>query len=165
MAVGFLFMWACGYAMTSVVPEDSQIEEVLFGLHISVGVSLVFLLVLRVVLRLASPHPAPLEVLSKWERIGSQLGHLALYLLPALILAIGWAEVDFGGHGASWFGVAMPKIFPTVEVLWGINLEDLSERLHRWLAYTMLVVVVVHVAAVIKHRMQGHDVLHRMMFK
>ena len=37
MAVGFVFMWGCGYAMTTLVAEDSPLEEFLFDLHISVG--------------------------------------------------------------------------------------------------------------------------------
>jgi hypothetical protein len=48
---------------------------------------------------------------------GTYLGHLALYALPAVIIALGWAETDFGGHGVTWFGVAMPKLLPTMESL------------------------------------------------
>ena len=35
MAAGFIFMWACGYAMTTWVAEDSALEELLFDLHVS----------------------------------------------------------------------------------------------------------------------------------
>ena len=45
MAVCFFFMWGSGYAMTSFVQDDSALQELLFGLHISTGVSLLFLLV------------------------------------------------------------------------------------------------------------------------
>ncbi|WP_293576921.1 cytochrome b/b6 domain-containing protein [Phaeobacter sp.] len=165
MALGFVFMWACGYAMSSLVGEDTPLEELLFGLHISGGVTLAFLLILRIALRLVLPHPAPVAGLSRWEHIGSQLGHLALYLLPALVIAIGWAETDFGGHSVSWFGIDMPKLLPTTEVLWGWEVEEVTEVLHRWLAYGMLAVAVVHVAAVVKHRREGHDVLPRMTFR
>lgn len=165
MAVGFLFMWGCGYAMAALVKEDSPLEEALFGLHISVGVTLLFLLVLRIVIRVISEIPAPLAALSSWEKTGSHLGHLALYALPAAIIALGWAETDFGGHGVTWFGVAMPKLLPTMESLWGVNLEAVTSQLHKYLAYVMLAVAAVHVAAVVKHRIEGHDVLDRMSFK
>jgi len=165
MAIGFLFMWACGYAMTTLVGEDIQLEEALFGLHISVGVSLIALLVLRIVIRLTSETPAPLAALAGWEKLASHLGHLALYALPVLIIALGWAETDFGGHGVKWFGVALPKLLPTMEVLWGVNLEAATSQLHKYLAYGMLAVAAVHVGAVVKHRIQGHDVLNRMTFR
>lgn len=165
MAAGFLFMWVCGYAMTTLVADDSALEEMLFFLHISTGVTLLFLFCLRVVVRITSSVPAPLEALTGWEKTLSHLGHLALYALPFAIIFIGWAESDFGGHGVTFFGLSMPKLFPTMETLWGINLETTTANIHKWLAYTMLVVVVAHIAAVVKHRVEGHDVLHRMTFK
>ena len=165
MAAGFIFMWACGYAMTSLVPDDSALEEFLFGLHISIGVTLLFLLVARIAVRLWNAPPSLPDALAPWEKIGSHLGHWGLYLLPVAIILIGWAETDFGGHGVKWFGLSMPKIFPTMETLWGLKLETITATIHLWLAYTMLALAVVHVAAVAKHRwIDGHDVLHRMTF-
>ncbi|UWQ93030.1 cytochrome b [Rhodobacteraceae bacterium M382] len=165
MAVGFLVMWISGFAMTSVVADDSALQEFLFGFHISLGVTMAMLLAMRIVVRVTTPAPPPLAALSTWEKTGSHLGHLALYALPVAVLFLGWAEVDLGGHGVKWFGLPMPKIFPTAEILWGFNIETTSENLHRWLAYTLLAVVVLHIAAVVKHRLEGHDVLGRMMFK
>lgn len=165
MALGFVFMWASGYAMTSLVTDDTPLEELLFGLHISMGVTLLILLLLRGAVRSLIPPPALPQSLPAWEKTGSHLGHLCLYLLPAAIIAIGWAETDFGGHGVKWFGVSMPKIFPTMETLLGFELESLTATLHMWLAYTMLALALVHIAAVAKHRwIDGQDVLHRMTF-
>ncbi len=163
MAVGFLFMWSCGYAMTSLVADGSQMQEFLFGLHISTGVTLLILLLIRIAMRIRFTPPPLREDLPKIERVGARIGHLALYVLPALIIAVGWAETDFGGHGVKWFGVSMPKLFPTLKTLAGVNLEDATATIHQWLAYTMLALAVVHVAAVVRHRwVDGHDVLHRM---
>jgi cytochrome b561 len=164
MALGFSFMWGSGYYMTSIVEEDSNLEELLFGLHISIGVTLLFLLVLRIIIRRVTTIPPPVIGLSYWERIGSHIGHIGLYVLPALIIAIGWAETDFGGHGVSWFGIEMFKVFPTMESLAGITLETTTATLHKWLAYSMLALAVVHVAAAVKHRIDGHDILYRITF-
>ena len=165
MAAGFAFMWACGYAMTTLVAEDSPLEELLFGLHISTGVTLLALLAARIGVRLARPPPPLPAAIRPLERTGARLGHAALYALPAAVIAVGWFEVDAGGHGASWFGVDMPKVFPTMETLGGYEVEGTAETVHRWLAYTMLGVAAVHVAAVAKHRwIDRHDVLRRMTF-
>ena len=163
MAAGFAFMWACGYAMTTLVEEDSALEELLFSLHISIGVSLLVLLVARIGVRLANrPPPLPAGIRPA-ERVGAHLAHAALYALPAAVIAVGWFEVDAGGHGASWFGVGMPKVFPIMETLAGYEVEDTAETVHRWLAYAMLGVAAAHVAAVGKHRwIDRHDVLRRM---
>lgn len=165
MAACFFFMWACGYAMTSFVEDDSPLQETLFGLHISMGVTLLALMVLRIAFRFTSRIPQLPQELAQWEKIGSHLGHIALYLLPVIVITIGWAETDFGGHGVEWFGVSMPKVFPSIETLWGFNLEETTATLHLWFAYTMLVIAIIHIAAVVKHRwFDGHDVLQRMSF-
>ena len=46
MALGFVVIWGSGYAMTTLVEEDSSLQEFLFDLHISVGVTLLVFLVL-----------------------------------------------------------------------------------------------------------------------
>ena len=61
--------------------------------------------------------------------------------------------------------VSMPKVFPTMETLFGFKLETATATLHMWLAYAMLGLAMVHVAAVVKHRwIDGHDVMYRMTF-
>ena len=165
MAVGFVFMWTCGYTMTTLVAEDSPLEELLFDLHISTGVTLLVLLVARIGVRLANPPPPLPAAIRPVERVGARLGHAALYALPALVISVGWFEVDAGGRGVVWFGVELPNVFPEMETLGGYEVEDSAENVHRWLAYTMLGVAVVHVAAVAKHRwIDRHDVLRRMTF-
>lgn len=166
MAAGFLFMWGCGYTMTSLVEEESALEEALYDLHISIGVTLLVLLGLRVVIRAAWAPPEPPATLSPFERRASHVVHLALYWLPGLVILAGWAETNLGGHAVRWFGVAMPQLLPVVGGFMGESLERLSEALHRWLAYTMLAVAGLHVAAALKHRWIDDDevVLSRMTF-
>ena len=86
MALGFLFMWGCGYAMTSIVADDSPLQEILFGLHISIGVTLLFLLIVRIAIRLGVGAPPLSPAIPRIERIGAHLGHLGLYALPVLII-------------------------------------------------------------------------------
>ena len=161
MALAFVFMWGCGYAMTTLVEEDSPLEEFLFDLHISVGVTLLALLVARIAIRLIHKPPALPDSIRGLERKAAHLGHAALYALPALVIAAGWAGTDFGGHAVQWFGVQMPRIFPET----GEALQDLSEDVHMWLAYGMLAVAAGHVLAAFKHRwLDGHDVIRRMTF-
>ena len=161
MALGFVFMWACGYTMTTFVEEDSPAEEFLFDLHISVGVTLLALLVLRIAVRLTRPPPPLPGTIRGLERTAARLGHAALYALPALAIAVGWAETNFGGNAVHWFGIEMPRVFPVT----GEALEELSATVHRWLVYSLLAVAAVHVAAAFKHRwFDGHDVIRRMTF-
>ena len=158
MAVGFGFMWICGFTMTTLVAEESSLEEWLYGSHISVGVTLLALLMIRVVVRLTTVQP-PLPVsLTLAERRSSKCVHALLYVLPFAVIGAGWAEMEFGGHVVEWFGVPLPSGLPDIE-----SVEETAEEVHKWLAYTMLALASLHVAAVAKHRwIDGHDVLHRM---
>ncbi|WP_062270997.1 cytochrome b [Endozoicomonas arenosclerae] len=164
MAAGFFFMWGSGYYMTRFVEDDSPMEEWLFSLHISTGVTLVVLLIIRIIIRVMTPPPPSVLITSAIEAVGAKLAHWGLYLLPALVLLAGWAEVDLGGHGVKWLGIAMPKVFPTLEHFHGINPADTAETLHKWLAYTTLGLTVLHIAAVVKHAREGHSILYRMSF-
>ena len=161
MALGFVFMWGCGWAMTSLVEEDSPLQELLFDLHISVGVTLLALLVLRIAIRLVHRPPPLPATIRGMERKAAHLGHAALYALPALVIAAGWAESNFGGHAVQWFGIELPRVFPET----GEGVQELAEDAHRFLAYGMLAVAAGHVAAAFKHRwLDGHDVIRRMTF-
>lgn len=162
MALGFLCMWGLGWTMTNVAEDDSPAQEFLFGLHMSVGVTLLVLLILRIAIRLRVGAPPLPEALPRRDRIGARVGHIALYVLPVLIITLGWASRDFGGHGVEWFGLSLPKIFPTRETLAGLKPGDLAAELHGSLAWTLLALALIHIAAVAKHRwVDGHDVLHR----
>jgi len=162
MALGFLCMWGLGWAMTNVAEDDSPAQDFLFGLHMSIGVTLLALLILRVAVRLRVGAPPLPEALPRRDRIGARVGHIALYVLPVLIVTLGWASQDFAGHGVDWFGLAPPKVFPTLETVAGIKPGDLAAELHGSLAWTLLALAVIHIAAVAKHRwVDRHDVLHR----
>ena len=163
MAVGFLFMWGLGWAMTNVAEEKSPAQERLFGLHMSIGVTLLVLLILRIAIRLRVGAPPLPEALPRRDRTGARIGHVGLYVLPVLIVTLGWASQDFGGDGVDWFGLDLPRIFPARETLAGIKPGDLAAEIHGSLAWTMLALAVIHIAAVAKHRwVDRHDVLHRM---
>ena len=160
MAAGFVFMWACGYVMTTWAGEDTPLEELLFDLHISIGVTLAALLVLRIAIRLTHRPPPLPERISGLERHGAHVGHAALYAVPAMVICAGWAETNLGDHTVKWFGAGLPKVFPTVEAG-----GDFAQDAHMWLACSMLIMAGGHALAALKHRyLDGHDVIERMTF-
>jgi len=167
MAAGFVFMWACGYAMTSLpslIEDDSPFEELLYMLHISTGVTLFALLIARVAVRRVYPPPPPVAGLSRFEVRASHAAHILLYVLPAMIITVGWVEVDFGGHAPPFYGLGeLPMLLPEVEYIAGFEVEEVLETAHRWLAYGMLCLALAHAGAVVKHRwIDRNDVFHRM---
>jgi len=152
--------------MVSLVGEDTPLQDGLFGLHISTGVTILILLAVRVLIRLRNSPPAFPQSFSNMEKKASHLAHLALYILPLTVILIGWIGANFGGHIVHWFGIPMPTIVPPMDTFKGIELDPAKEFLHKWTAYGFLAVIVLHILAVIKHRwLDGHDIMHRMSLK
>ncbi|WP_375551375.1 cytochrome b [Rhodophyticola porphyridii] len=162
MAACFVFMWVSGYTMRNLMPHDSPTQEYIYDLHKSVGVTLIVLLVARLCARVLTRLPELPNRLPTAERRAAKAGHWTLYVLIALGVTTGWALTDFGGHGVVWFDVPMPQVFPIREQLFGITLDPLTSSIHAWLVYGLLALVVVHVAAVVKHRLKDRiDLLPR----
>lgn len=162
MALCFLFMWLSGFVMRNLMQHNSPLQEYVYDLHKSVGVTLIPLLALRLSARLLAPVPALPKAVPPVERRAAKLGHLGIYGLIILGLITGWMLTDFGGHGVIWFGLAMPQVFPIREQLFGVELDPLTSDVHKWLVYTLLALITIHVAAVLKHRVKdGIDLLPR----
>ena len=136
-------MWVCGFTMTTLVEDDSPLEELLFDLHISIGVTLLAVLALRLAIRFRYRPPPPPVGLHRPEHNAARAVHAALYAFPAVVIGLGWAETNFGGHVVQWFGVGLPRVFPEA----GEDLQDWAETLHQWFAYTMLALAAGHAMA------------------
>lgn len=138
MAFGFIVMWASGHAMAELAEDDERLEDLLREVHCTGGVTLLALLVVCGAVRFAN-RPPPLPVgLSDLEQLASRGVHTVLYALPAMIMVIGWAGVNLGGHTMRWVGLDMPRVFPVLEAPFEETLIELTETLHMWFAYTML---------------------------
>lgn len=166
MALCFLFMWISGYVMRNLMEPDSPLQEYVYDLHKSVGVTLLALVVVRLAVRFVTPRPLLPEKMKPVERRAARFGHAGLYAITVLALTTGWALTDFGGHGVTWFGLAMPQVLAVRDHILGIVLDPLTSDIHAWLVYGLLALVAIHVAAVIKHRVKdGIDLLPRMALR
>ena len=159
MAAGILTLVGTGFWIMLIVLDDSPQEAALTAIHISIGVTFLVLLAVRIALRMKHKPPPLPHGLSEFEHKASHIAHMALYVVPAIVMVAGYAKVNFSGDNVEWFGVSLPRLFPET----GETLQQRTEDLHMIGAVIIVLVVVVHVAAVIKHRwFDGHDVLSRM---
>jgi cytochrome b561 len=77
----------------------------------------------------------------------------------AAVPLTGWADANLHGHPVKLFGIPLPGLFPAVE-----GVGALPGYVHTVLAYGLLALVGVHLAAVVKHRYWDRaDVLRRML--
>ena len=155
---GFTVLFITGPIMVDLDKTD-PLRADLFGLHKSFGVIAIILLTARLWVRLRSALPALPASLQGWEVSLAHWGHRGLYALMIATPLAGWAHSDLHGRPVKLFGLPLPKLFPTIE-----DIGTTPGLVHTVLAYTLLGLVAVHVAAVIKHRyLDRADVLHRIL--
>ena len=132
----------------------------LFVWHKSIGVTVFVLAVLRLAWRLGNPPPEPPDGTPGWEQRLAAVAHWALYALIFAVPLSGWwvsdaSRVPF----KAFFLVPMPDFIATDRTL-----QEAAAEVHEVLTMTLLVVVIVHVAAALRHHCLLHDdVLRRML--
>ncbi len=147
--------------MTEFLPKDSPNHLQVYEIHKSFGVIILLLIFLRILNRLIKKAPALPKTMSKIEQILAHLGHLGLYASMIVVPLSGFLMSNSFGFPVKFFGTELP-------VLIGTNFDHgkLFAEIHELGAYALLGLVVVHVAAVIKHRFfdkPENDVLKRMI--
>jgi len=130
-----------------------------YAWHKWIGLTVLVLTMLRLAWRAYSPPPALPDTVTRWERAVAPWSHgLLLVLLVALPLS-GWLMSSAGGVKVIWFGVLpMPDLVARDGALF--------ERLrtwHHWLAWTLMGLLALHVAAVVRHDVLRRDGIFRRM--
>lgn len=131
----------------------------LYSLHKLLGFLVLWLIVLRVVVRLRRGAPPPVATLTPFERVASHAVHMALYLLLLIVPLLGWAGIS-AYPALNVFGLFdLPAILPPDEAL--------AKRilgLHGLLAQILGLLAVLHIAAALRHRFIKRDGVMRRMW-
>ncbi len=127
-------------------------------LHRSLGVLVGLLLVLRIAWRWLNPRPA---VEGKpWEQYLALWVHRSFYLLIAAVLISGYLISTADGQAITVFGWFE---LPALSDGWPQQ-EDIAGEFHEFLANGLMVLIVVHSLAALKHHFVDRDnTLKRML--
>lgn len=158
MAAGILGMLAFG--LTLVRMKMSLATVWLFGLHKSVGLTLLALALLRLVWHRISPPPGPLGGVPPAQLALARWAHRVLYALMLAVPLSGWAGSAATGIDVVLFNTwTLPPILPPSEAAAKALL-----LLHHWLTWALMAVLVLHVAGALKRSVIGRDgTLRRMV--
>ncbi|MDE2157100.1 MAG: cytochrome b [Xanthomonadaceae bacterium] len=157
MALGILGNGVWGLLMTEMKPSMSKIS--VYALHKSIGLTLLALLLLRLLWRSVDRRP-PDEPAPRWQQRAAHLVHGVLYVLIAAIPLSGWWYNSLRGFALQWF-----KLF-NLPALAGRNIDaaQFAHAVHEYLFWLLLLVLVAHVGAALKHHVFDRDnVLRRML--
>ncbi|HEY8051559.1 MAG: cytochrome b [Steroidobacterales bacterium] len=132
----------------------------LLARHKSFGITILGLVILRLVWRRLNDTPILPDTLKAYERFLARFVHGALYVLLFAMPLSGWMMSSARGFPVSWFGfIQLPDLVPKSKPLYEVLVTT-----HETLAWTLGVVVILHVAAALKHHfILKDDTLRRML--
>lgn len=174
--IAIAFHWSMAFMIVGMIglgmymhqlPLTDPATFALFQLHKSIGFVVLALTVLRLVWRLANPSPALPATMPAWEKAAAHLGHLGLYGLLFAIPLTGWLMVS----ASPWniptilFGaVHMPHLSVPEALGTKAEAETLFKDLHELFAWLLILLLVAHIGAALKHHFLARDgVLLRML--
>ncbi len=156
LALGLFGTFAVGLYMHELPMSVTRLK--LYNWHKWAGVTILALSFLRLAWRLTHRPPAGLPM-PEGQRRAAHAAHGLLYALFFAVPLAGWAYSSASGFPVVWFGVLpLPDFVPVDR-----DLAELLKQVHKWLALSMAAIVLVHVAAALKHQFIDKDGLLRRM--
>lgn len=158
----FLVILGAWFAVESAhdLPKGDPGRGEWMGLHKSLGLTVFFLVWLRLAWRLANPTPKALATVA-WQRTLATLTHWALYALMLLMPLSAMLASQYGGRPLAWFSIV--EITPFLEA--NKPLAGQLMGLHKDVFWPLLLILVaLHALAGIWHHVgTKDDTLKRML--
>jgi len=157
IALAILFNGCFGLAMDL---SNSPMQKISWlALHKSIGLTVLALWLLRVLWRWRDGRPRE-ESGPRWQMLAARLTHFALYLLIALIPLSGWWFNSITGKPLQWFKLFnLPPLVAKND-----ELRHFAHGVHEYLFWLLILLLVAHVGAALKHHVFDEDnVLRRML--
>ena len=142
----------------SLLAKGDLRSDVMF-VHKSVGFTILALVAVRIVARLALGSPAEAEPPGLVAGLAARGGHLLLYALMIALPLTGWVSSSAGEHDLPFFGLfSLPPIVGADKAL-----AEQASQAHYLFAWAIGAVIALHLAAVVWHAWIRRDtVLTRM---
>ena len=162
LGLAIVAVFGVGYYMTGLPFSPQRLK--LYNWHKWAGVAILALSVVRLAWRLTHRPPAlPAAMKSampRWQEVAYHATHHSLYALFFIVPLVGWAYSSAAGFPIVFLGVLpLPSFVPVS--------PELAEAIKPWheiTAYALAALVVLHVAAALKHQLIDRDgLLSRML--
>lgn len=145
---------------TVAFQEPTSLRTFYFNLHKSIGVTVLALILLRVFWRLTHAAPEFPVTMKDWEKKLADTVHKGLYVLMLAMPLSGILMATYSKYGILWFGI------PLVAGLDNAAMRETFKEAHEMIGAALLLLVVLHVAAAIKHKViDKDDVMNRMSLR
>jgi cytochrome b561 len=159
LAVGILLQIWLGFSLDDI-PRGSPERSAWVNFHKSTGITLAVLILARLAWRITHRPPPLPATMPAWERIAARASHALLYACMVGAPLAGYVASNFSKFGIKYFALAL--LAP-----WGPDdkaIYALFNTTHRVLALTLAGMILLHVAAALKHVFIDRDGIMRRMW-
>jgi len=166
IAILIIALLAGGKLMGFISNDNLTLKLMVYNWHKTIGLLILVLSIFRIYWRLTHKPPALPSEITGFPRFLSNAVHTFFYFFMIAMPLAGWAIISTSRFPSKLFN-ALP--LPKLPVLSGIQgderkaLHGLFEEAHEILAYIAIALIILHVAAAIKHHKSGNDILARML--
>lgn len=151
-ALFFFALFFVGLYMTDLEKEDPT-RTSLTQLHISMGILILGLTVIRIIWKIKQVQPNPPATMSATQIKMAKSMYGILYLLLLLIPLSGYLIVTTGGKEPSFFGLfELPNLIGKNK-----ELHEVAEEIHELLAFTTMIFIAGHTLMALKHHFIDKD--------
>lgn len=154
IAVLLIANLTAGLLFDSIEAVNKPLFQTLIHLHKSTGITILALAVARLVWRLMNPPPPLPDHMTAAERVLATISHWGFYVLMFALPLSGWAMVSSGKivYPMSWYGLFAVPPLPLQRAQ-----HETFESVHGLLGWVVLALIVLHVAAALKHHYFDRD--------
>ena len=147
---------------TSGLDEETVLYWRMLDLHITLGLAMFMLFLIKVTWKIYSPNPDYIPGLASWERITARSVHWFFIIAIGLIPLIGFLYAASDGEPINIYDFfEIPDIGSFTK-----SVRHTLHDVHMYLAYTGAALIVVHITAALKHHfIDRNDTLRRMTIK
>jgi len=156
MALVIVALWGAGHVVEGM-PKGPPRSE-LIGLHKTLGVLILALVLSRLAWRFTHRPPRSLPGTPAFERLLSSLVHAALYVLMLAIPLVGILMSQSAGYAVTLFGFELPALVEKDAAL-----HELFEYSHQSFGWMLALVLLAHVGAALRHHLVLKDATLRRM--
>jgi cytochrome b561 len=138
--------------------KGSEARDLVKSLHFMLGLTVFFLVWLRLLLRLLHPAPPITPTPPLWQQRAAGLVHLLLYGFMIGMPILGWLILSGEGKAVPFYGLELPRLMADDH-----ELAEQFEHWHEEIGEIFYFVIGAHaLAALAHHYWQKDDTLRRM---
>jgi cytochrome b561 len=144
-------VYAC-IELREMYPRGSDLREALKMWHFMLGLTVFFLVWVRITARMLGKTPPIVPAAPKWQLTIANIVELALYGLMIVLPILGWVTLSAEGKPIPYFGMHLPELVGESETL-----AERTEELHVALATIGYFLIGLHAAAALFHHYVRRD--------